>query len=348
MTVPEYSPDKKPNEIKPISNGAKKRVLVSQADNPHKVMTAGQTILFIFLTLLIGTILNSSNLYNKTSASNPSFTRTVSLAFLKPFDATSRAIGLTSLRQQPRKALDLPRDDKLDTFTFSDSKFVSPPPVPTTLPALSPTNKLSVWIIGDSLSITPSESMQKALSPNRFEIRGALGLVSTGLARPDVFNWFTHINDFVIQYKPKLVIATFGANDDQYLFGGAGAIGPFGSEKWKTEYTNRVSSTLDFLANQGTHTVWVAIPPVRDPARNDRYKIINEVTRSAVSKRKGTASYVETAKAFSNPDGSYSDSLVINGTPTLLRAPDGIHFTRAGGNLITKLVIEKLRTLYSF
>jgi hypothetical protein len=324
-----------------------KHVLVATADTPHRVMSAGQAIIFVLLTLLVGMILNSSSLYTRATTMNPSITRTVAMKTLRPFDLVSRAVGLTSLRQHSRSALNLPRDDKVDTFTFSKEKFTAPP-VTTTLPVLGPTNKVSMWIIGDSLSITPSESMLSRFPANDFDIQGTEGHVSTGIARPDVFNWFTTINDYVVAHHPKVVVATFGANDDQWLYGGAGAVGPFGSAQWIREYRRRVSSTLDFLASQGTHTIWVAIPPVRDPARDAHYRLINQITRHAVAAHKDSASYVETAPAFTNPDGSYSDSLPINGTPTVLRTPDGVHFTRTGGDVISDLVLKTLHKLYSF
>ena len=47
------------------------------------------------------------------------------------------------------------------------------------------------------------------------------------------------------------------------------------------------------------------------------------------------------------PDGTYQDSVPVNGTLTLLRAPDGIHFTRAGGNVMSDLILKKVQTLYS-
>lgn len=347
MTEPLSPPEPQRPHPTRLREGSTKRVLVAQADQPHRVMTAGQAIVFILVTLLIGTILNASSLYTRASTLKPSIYRTVSMKTLRPFDVISRTIGLTSLRQGARRAMDLPRDDKVDNFTF-ESSIAPTPPTPTTLPALTPANKLRVWIIGDSLSITPGESMLNTFSTSAFDILGANGQISTGLARPDVFNWFTRINEFVTQNHPQLIIATFGANDDQWLFGDGGAIGPFGTQAWRDEYYKRVSSTLDFLASQGTHTVWIAIPPVRDPVRNDRYALINEVTKAAVDAHPTTATVVDTAKAFTNPDGSYSDSPPVNGVPTLLRSPDGIHFTRAGGDVIANLVTQKLHTLYQF
>lgn len=345
-TEPTPLPDVHPHPHR-MRESSTKRVLVSSADTPHRVMTAGQTILFVILVLIIGTVLNAPSLYTRASTMKPSFARSASMTLLRPFDLVSETLGLTSLRRTTRSALDLPRDDTVDTFRFNQQKPTTPPPT-TTLPMLSPTNKLTMWIVGDSLSITPGESMLRSFSTDTFDIFGADGQISTGLARPDVFNWFSYINSYVTERHPRVVIVTFGANDDQYLTGGPTPIGPFGTVAWRNEYYARVSSTLDFLAAQNVHTLWIAIPPVRDPVRNDRYAVINEVTREAVLAHPTTATLVETAAAFTNPDGSYSDSIVVNGTPTLLRAPDGIHFTRAGGDVIARLVIEKLHTLYQF
>lgn len=342
----DISPEPNIEPRKDLKKSSTKHVMVEEAAQPHQVMTAGQSIIFVVLTIIVGVILNSSSLYVKATAMEDSFARDVAVNALKPFDAISRGIGLTSVRKEVRSAMDLPRDDKIDTFTFSGTNFSKVPQ--TTLPQLGPTNKLSMWLIGDSLSVTPSESMLGSFSQENFNILGMDGRVSTGLSRSDVFNWFTHINNFVVANKPQVIVATFGANDDQPIFTGTGYVGPFASEAWKAKYKELISSTLDFLASQGVHTLWIEIPPVRDPARNDRYRIINEVNKQAVLAHPKTATYVETKAAFTNPDGSYSDSIVINGTPTLLRAADGVHFTRAGGNVISNLVTAKLATLYKF
>ena len=241
------------------------------------------------------------------------------------------------------------RDDKVDTFEFkvSNVEFKALPPV-TTIPKLTPANRLTSWLIGDSLAATPGESLLEKLPINSFDVFGLDSRVSTGLARPDVFNWFSYIQDFVNSRKPQLIVLSIGANDDQTLFSDSGPIGPFGSDQWKDEYSKRVNSTLDFLKLNKVYILWVEIPPVRDPVRNDRYQIINDITRDAIAKHPNSASYVETKTAFTDANGVYEDSLPINGVNTLLRSPDGIHFTRAGGDLIADLVITKLHTLYDF
>ena len=266
MTSIERKDDQNIPIPKKVRKELTRRLLVASADQPHIVMTAGQAIKLVFAIVVIGTILNSSALYTKTTAMKTSTAKTISLAVLRPFDLASRSIGLTRVRQAPRRALGLGRDDKIDTFVFKTKvKTTTTMPKPKELPVLSLENRLDVWIIGDSLAITPGESMVRSFPTNAFNVQGLQGQVSTGLARPDVFNWFTSINDFVVVNKPDLVIATFGANDDQYLFGSSGPIGPFGSQAWKEEYSLRVSSTLDYLSNHTKSSMKsLEMPPRHD------------------------------------------------------------------------------------
>lgn len=318
-------------------------------DAKTKTINAAQLFQLVFLTLLFGVLLNSSYFYLRAKTWDDSIERTITVNVLRPFAAISDAVKLNALRGRSREAIGLTRDDKIDNFEFKRTNAAITEPLPsTTLPRLTPENKLTSWIIGDSLAATPGESLVAQLPTSTFDVYGLESKVSTGLARPDVFNWFSFINDFVSTRHPKTMIVSFGANDDQSLYSDGGSIGPFASDAWRKEYSNRISSTLDFLATNGVYTLWVEIPPVRDPVRNDRYQIINDITRAAIAAHPNTSSYIETKAAFTTAEGNYNDSLPINGVDTLLRSPDGIHFTRAGGDIIARLVIAKLHTLYAF
>lgn len=318
-------------------------------DTLTKTINAAKLLQLVLLTLVFGILLNSSHFYVRAKTWDDSVTRTLTVNVLKPFAAISDTIKLDYLRSKSREALGLTRDDRIDTFEFKRNTNEKVEIItPTTLPKLTPENKLTSWIIGDSLAAIPGESLLAQLPTSSFDVLGLDSKVSTGLARPDVFNWFSYINDFVTSRHPKTLIASFGANDDQTLYGEGGSIGPFGSDAWRNEYSNRINSMLDFLAANGVYTLWVEIPPVRDPVRNERYQIINDITRQAIANHPSSATYIETKVAFTTPEGNYNDSLVVNGVETLVRSPDGIHFTRAGGDIIASLVITKLHTLYGF
>ena len=306
----------------------------------------------IFLTLIIGLFFNSTNLYVKATTWEESPKKNVAVSVLKPLSLASRAFGINSIRENARQLIGLERDDKIDDFEFKTKDKTITKPKPSgeirVKQRLSPENKLTSWIIGDSLATIPGESLLSQLPIGSFDVYGLDSRVSTGFSRPDVFNWSSNIYDFVTNRKPESVVISIGANDDQPIYIDGTSIGPFGSENWKNKYYERVNATLDFLAQNNVFVLWVEIPPVRDPVRNARYDIINQITSKAISEHKANSVLVETRTAFTDTNGIYNASLPVYVSETLLRTADGIHFTRAGGNLIARLVIEKLRVFYDF
>ena len=98
--------------------------------------------------------------------------------------------------------------------------------------------------------ITPGYSIVRAAgaSPVIQSVGGVDGHVGTGLERPDVFNWFTHIRAEMKQLRPKVVVLNFGANDDHGYMTGlptGTSIGSFASHAWRAEYRRSVAGVMD-------------------------------------------------------------------------------------------------------
>jgi hypothetical protein len=220
-------------------------------------------------------------------------------------------------------------------------------PTTTTIPVATPYDKVRIWVAGDSLAETPGQSFLRRADGQVTDIKGLDSRISTGLARPDVFNWFAHIKSESARLDPEVLVLTFGANDDQSLVGGPGGktVGPFGSEEWKTEYRRRVGGLMDQIAAENRKVIWTGIPIVRNDERAARYAELNTIYREEAAKRPGTVFFVDTWPLLAAPDGTYAEDLVVGGAPQRVRAPDGIHFDRAGGDLIAD---AQLRSLGSF
>ncbi|MFZ4515665.1 MAG: DUF459 domain-containing protein, partial [Acidimicrobiia bacterium] len=196
--------------------------------------------------------------------------------------------------------------------------------------------------------VTPGQSILRRADGAVTEIRGVDGRVSTGLARPDVFNWFVHVKSETARTNAQVVVLTFGANDDQYLVGGPGgkSVGPFGSDAWQQEYRRRVSAMMDQIIGEGRKVIWTGIPIVRNDERAARYAILNTIYREEAAKRPGNAVFVDTWPLLADANGAYADDLEITGAIQRVRAPDGIHFTRAGGDLIADAQLRALATMW--
>ena len=216
----------------------------------------------------------------------------------------------------------------------------------------SPKRQLRVWIAGDSLVVVPGESLLRAVAGNRAVTSVAKidGRIASGLERPDVFNWFTHVRDEMRSKKPRAVVLMFGGNDDHGFMTGlpeGKEIGSFGSPTWQAEYRRRVAGIMDAITRNGAFLVWIGLPISHDAAQTQRYDTINTIVQREAAKRVGRASYLDTYFFFAGDDGGYSQYISDDtGKLVKMRADDGVHFERPAGDLIAEKVLERLEERY--
>jgi hypothetical protein len=219
-------------------------------------------------------------------------------------------------------------------------------------PAFGPHHRLRLWVAGDSLSITSGWAIVRLANASK-AIQPLLpvdGRVATGLTRPDVFNWFRHIRDQLRQLDPKAVVLTFGANDDHSFMTGVPdgtSVGPFGSASWVKEYRRRVAGLMKEITAQGRFLVWIGLPITRSGAQAARFRLLDRIYRSEAEKRSGRVAYIDTYALFADPRGGYSDYLrERGGTLTKMRASDGVHYERAGGDRVARVTLVNLRRAF--
>lgn len=315
----------------------------------------------MIVAAIVGGLLNAAGI-RKTANSQPVGTRRdVARVFAEPLYDLSHGLRL----DQPRKAIQAiagrSGDDDINaslpgpsvtTETTSPSPEPGGTSPPTTLPkrvkkrAFSPTDRLLVWIGGDSLSIVPGQSFAN-LAPGTevIDLVGGTvdGHVATGLARPEVFNWSDRLQQVITEDQPDAMVLTLGSNDDQTLTG-EGGVGPFGSPEWITEYRRRVGGIMDLVTASGERVLFVMGAPImRNEERSEtRYRIINDIYRDEALKRPGRVHYIDIYDRYRGPDGGYAD--FIDGVQ--VRTPDGVHFSRAGGDQVAQLVLDAMHAAF--
>jgi hypothetical protein len=321
---------------------------------PRRPLPAGKVLAVMLLAFLVGSLLNAPGI-RKTALGQPvGWRRDVSTFFANPLYDVSHALHLDRLRVGVKDLLGRSSDDHVNTRLPSPTTTTTPGPTPATLPprvAYSPAHQARLWVGGDSLADTPGSSLITAAVGT-----GAVGIlgpvdshISTGLARPEVFNWPDYLKQVLTANQPDAVVLTFGANDDQTLTGGGGGQ-PFGGPDWQAEYARRVGGLMDTVTAVGSHPklFMVGIPPIRDTARftND-YTIINRIFAAQAAARRGHVYYVDTVSVLGTPSGGYTDFLPNpDGTVVQIRTADGTHFTRAGGDRIAAAVLAAMRRAF--
>lgn len=316
----------------------------------RRPLSAGHVIVVMLVCAVVGSLLNAAGMRKTANGQPVGFRRDVARFFAEPIYDISNTLRITELRRGLQAVTGRSGDDdinsKLPDPTTTDTGSTTVTTTPPKKQAFSPTDHMVVWIGGDSLSITPGESFVN-LAPGTEVIdvvgNSVDGQVATGLARPEVFNWPAHLSDVIAQDNPDVVVITLGSNDDQTLTGDGG-VGPFGSQEWIDEYRRRVGGMMDAVTGDGKRKmIWIGAPMIRNEERSEtRYRIINDIYREEAAKRPGRVDYVDIYDRFRDANGSYAD--ILDGVQ--VRTPDGIHFTREGGDQIAQVVLDQLGQLY--
>lgn len=324
----------------------------------RRLHSAGSAIVVSLVGLLIALLLNAPGLHKSATIQPEGWKRRAALPVTGPLESVSGALLLDRPRQALKAVLGRSDDDEIDTAVALPEP-ASKEPVADETPAapgkrekFSPKRKLRLWIAGDSLVVVPGESLLRAAAGNRAisSVSKIEGRIASGLERPDVFNWFTHVRDEMQTKKPRAVILMFGGNDDHGFMTGlpeGKKIGSFGSSSWQAEYRRRVAGIMDTVTRNGAFLVWIGLPISRDPAQTQRYDTINAIVQTEAAKRPGRASYLDTYFFFAGTDGGYSQYISDDtGKLVKMRAEDGIHFERTAGDLIAEKVLERLEERY--
>ena len=214
-----------------------------------------------------------------------------------------------------------------------------PSPTTSVPPAAAP-----VLEIGDSLGIDLGWGLTDELSGSRHRlIAAAVG--DTGLAEPFYYDWPAQLWLDLRRYHPRAVVVFLGANDVESFYASKRFL-PFGSPAWAALYGKRVAKIMDDAVSTGTKVLWVGLPPMQSPSFSSDMATLNAVYRAEAIAHRPDVSYLASWRVLGGPQGQYMWELAgPDEEQVALRAPDGVHITSAGGDLLAKAVVARLERL---
>jgi len=227
-----------------------------------------------------------------------------------------------------------------------DTEPVDTEPVDTE-PA-SPENPATLFIVGDSDAGTFGPYLQTLLDGTGIVETSLDYKVSSGLARPDFFDWPAEIDRKLPEVNPDIVVATFGGNDAQGLAVGNGdfIIGdPVANEaEWTEEYQQRVGAVMDQLMEGGRTLIWVGIPNDDNPDVTARMAIQDRAAKAAAAERPDVI-FIDTWKRFSGRDGNWAEFVIDprDGEGKDVRADDGFHLNTTGAEILAIDIAQAVR-----
>jgi hypothetical protein len=210
-------------------------------------------------------------------------------------------------------------------------------------------SRIRIAFVGDSISdgywegVSVTAGRDSCLK-SLLEI-GRFAKNSTGLTRPDRFDWVAELRRIGESFKPRLFVISLGLNDRQSVVE-HGQITMDDSPLYDDKYKERVTAVLAAAAATKASLLWVGLPGMRAPATDKDAREKNRLFEEAI-------------KAFGSPDIRYvepwklnaggSDAFASygpdqNGRMVQIRTPDGEHFTVAGEMLTAVYLLPKIFT----
>jgi hypothetical protein len=230
------------------------------------------------------------------------------------------------------------------TTTGTASTTTIDTPSTTTTQPVTVIGHCTVLEIGDSLGNDLGWGLARQLGHDH-----ALRLVqadksSSGLLTPWFYDWSQKEKVLLSQYKPQLVIITFGANDEQNLRVD-GHVETFGSAPWVNAYTSIVTKMATAATKSGAYVLWVGMPIMQPNGYRLGMVLINSVFAKVATTVPGMT-FLPTWDLFADSKGQFESSARVNGIPSLLREPDGIHFSYVGENVLSTYVTRAIGDVY--
>ena len=311
-------------------------------------MPAGRVLGVIVIALLIAALFNSEAIVRAGEGMGRGATRDVVLSIGRPLDDVAGAIGF----HLPREGLDLAfgHDPKTASGTeleegstailrrradpggAAEPRFRQP----------TPERPLQLLVTGDSEAEFVGQRVVDQAPSDLIEVETA-ARNATGLTNPAFFNWELNAQQEIDARNPDAVIMAIGGNDGFNVEVAGRLYGPHDPE-WQTEYARRVAVVMRELSENGKRPVyWVPPPTARDDEFNAIYGAQNRAVEQAAKAVRG-ARYVDIYNTING--GRYSDELKVDGRRVLARQSDGVHFTRDGAVVPTRLILRAMARDY--
>ncbi len=224
--------------------------------------------------------------------------------------------------------------------------------VTSTTPTTAPGNPkrptaaqpLRVLIVGDSIGLDLGGPLQSDLAGTGVVNAALDARESTGLTRPDYFDWPAELESDIKKVNPQVVVMMIGGNDAQDFVGPPDV--PYGSPQWNTLYAQRVARFMRVANGSGSTVIWVGMPPMQNPTLNAQMQDVNTVVQQQAASAKPPVVFLSTDKTLGTPQGGYT-AFVTNaaGQVVNVRPPDGTHLTTGGGSVVADQVINQLRAM---
>ena len=334
-------------------------------------IAAGRVLIGGLAGLTLAVCLNASSLLAEAKRLPDSASRSASLAVWTPLEAAASALKLTWPRELGERLLGRAQDDPpitllreqtavtneidsgqteliVESVQKETGSDLSSLPMTNTPPesAWDENNPLKIWVLGDSMVQFFGETFVSMAEQSPVVDGTSEPRLSSGLSRPDYFDWPARIAQVMDEYDPDVVVLMFGGNDAQNIRVADNQWLERFSPPWVNEYRRRVGFVMDIAAEDEQRTVlWIGQPPMRGEGFDTRMQLLNELYQIEADAR-NSVHYIDLRSLFTDASGEYSRYLPdANGKLVDVRLSDGVHLSHWGGEWLSELLLSEISRL---
>ena len=314
---------------------------------PTQTSAPGGIVVGLWIATLVLALLNSQSLVREAGSRDDGWFTSMVVAAASTADGVARAVGASSVRQGLDGVIE-PLDDTRRLWR-------SPPPPRVVVPAVGaafvhpaqadgPRSRQILLVGASSVQFRFGVELERMLESYSGVTVERHGKLSTGLARPDYFDWPAEIARRQAELRPDVVIMQFGGNDAQPMEVSGERV-PFGTDAWDQEYRRRLEVLIGQVRTDGAVPVVLGLPMMKSETHRERVERVNGLSEQAAAA--AGARWVELWSLTSNPDGGYRSHITWENRNTLLRLPDGTHLSSDGSAYVAQALAPQLERSFT-
>lgn len=197
-----------------------------------------------------------------------------------------------------------------------------------------------VLVAGDSIMEDFGPVLKRNLQ-DRSDLEFVLaGKRSTGLCRPDFYDWPVHLTELMRRERPDILVFCVGANDPQPIREGERSYQPFTAE-WSRAYMRRVAGILLIARQNNAKVIWISVPPMGSEPLASQVVTINDLLDKVCTW--ASVPFVDTRRALTDKNGCFASfGRNFNGETVRMRTEDRVHVTDAGNQRLVRIFLPYL------
>ncbi len=188
-----------------------------------------------------------------------------------------------------------------------------------------------ILLTGDSLMASMGPQLKRALDGYENLTLIPIGKGSTGLARPDFYNWPKVLEENMRIHKPHIVVMWIGTNDTQPIYNKPEAGKPL-STSWQYAYHNELIKIFGIVRKYNATLIMMSPPVMSKQPFDNNLNAITQIIKWSC--KKYGPKFINTRTILADNQGRYLHRTTMrDGKTANIRTPDRIHIT-ADGNIL--------------